>query len=121
MPSPHPQKASSDVPDGFGPPPQANIEAPTTSKTSLLPLLSSPAVLLPLVGTVFGAVCQVNPHPASVNSVTICISGLHRDLPGGVPRSLWPQRHPDRGLLFGFDNHFLHLREAILRRFKDFL
>ena len=54
-----PPSSSSDVPDGFvptrtAPPPAAQ------SSTSLLLLLSTPAVLLPLVGTIFGAVCQVS-------------------------------------------------------------
>ena len=86
---------ASDSPDGFVPP---NIQ-PTPSSTSvLLPLLSSPSVLLPLLGTVFGAVCQVTP----VRITIVTTPGLHRDLPGGVPCSLWPQRHTDWGLLFGF-------------------
>jgi len=47
---------ASDAPDGFVQP--VNIPPTPSSSTSLLPLLSSPSVLLPLIGTVFGAVCQ---------------------------------------------------------------
>ena len=66
-----PPSSSSDVLDGFvptrtAPPPAAQSStAPQSStsaqsSTSLLLLLSTPAVLLPLVGTIFGAVCQAS-------------------------------------------------------------
>ena len=60
-----PPSSSSDVLDGFvptrtAPPPAAQSSTADKSSTSLLLLLSTPAVLLPLVGTIFGAVCQVS-------------------------------------------------------------
>ena len=72
-----PPSSSSDVLDGFvptrtAPPPAAQSSTAARSSTadksstaaqsstSLLLLLSTPAVLLPLVGTIFGAVCQVS-------------------------------------------------------------
>ena len=60
-----PPSSSSDVPDAFvptrtAPPPAAQSSTATQSSASLLLLLSTPAVLLPLVGTIFGAVCQVS-------------------------------------------------------------
>ena len=54
-----PPSSSSDVPDAFVPTRTAPSPA-AQSSTSLLLLLSTPAVLLPLVGTIFGAVCQVS-------------------------------------------------------------